>query len=90
MRNAPAWIVLLAVINFLAYVLISLHLGGDAVNGKIDSGHYYLGSHGHYTEVSQRVFTYSRWHTYAVWFTHGLAFITASALTLRRKDGSNA
>ena len=30
--------------------------GGSAVNGNIVSGHYYLGSHGHYREVSRRIY----------------------------------
>jgi hypothetical protein len=42
------------------------------VNGKVDAGHYYLfgvrTEYGHkvYTEVSERVFNYSKWHVYCL------------------------
>lgn len=66
-----------AMINFVAFWAIAVYLGGDAVNGKIQSGQFYLMSHGKYTEVSQAVFDYSRWHVYSVWVTHSLAFAAA-------------
>ncbi len=60
----------LTVLNFLVFVLLTLYLGGDAVNGTVENGHYYLwgynaynGKKG-YTEVSARVFQYSKWHVY--------------------------
>jgi hypothetical protein len=77
--------VLLAPINFLVFFFMSLRLGGDAVNGKIENGHYFLASHGHYTEVSGQVFAYSRWHTYSVFLTHSLMFGAAFILSRRRR-----
>ncbi len=71
------WIFGIACANFLVFWLIAVCLGGDAVNGKIDHGHYYLMSHGDYTEVSKEIFTYSKWHVYSIWITHPLAFIAA-------------
>ncbi len=76
----------IALINFFAYVGISVYLGGDAVNGTIRNGHYYLMSHGRYTEVSQDVFDYSRWHTYSLWITHPLAFAFAFWYTRIRRE----
>jgi hypothetical protein len=66
-----------ALINFLVYFVVAIHLGGDAVNGGMRNGHYYLMSHGRYTEVSEPVFNYSRWHTYALWITHPLGLAAA-------------
>ncbi len=60
--------------NFFAFFVAVLCLGGDAVNGKIAAGHYYLMSHGRYTEVNEAVFAYSKWHVYSLWITHPLAF----------------
>lgn len=74
-----------AVLNFLVFFAVSLYLGGDAVSGKIDNGHFYLSSHGRYTEVSARVFAYSRWHTYSVWLTHSAALIAACWLWRRER-----
>jgi hypothetical protein len=87
MKEGRVWVYLffLALVNFFAFALVALYLGGDAVNGKIADGHYYLGSHGHYTEVSAGVFTYSRLHTYSVFVTHSLAFLGAFVLSLRGK-----
>lgn len=36
----------IAIYNFLAFVVISLIIGGDAVNGHETVGHYYLANHG--------------------------------------------
>jgi hypothetical protein len=49
------------------------YFGGDAWNGKIEAGKYFLwgdhnGSKG-YIEVSKSVFEYSRWHGYTVMVT---------------------
>jgi hypothetical protein len=53
-----------ALINFLLFIIIDLVLGGDAANGHIENGHYFLASHGKLTEVSAFVFTYSLIHAY--------------------------
>ena len=66
-----------ALLNFAVFWVVAVRLGGDAVNGRRQDGHFYLASHGKYTEVSERVFTYSRLHTYSVWITHPLAFLAA-------------
>lgn len=55
--TAPA-----AVINFLAFSFVSEWIGGDALNGYVKNGHYYLCSHGWYTEVAASVWNYSYWH----------------------------
>jgi hypothetical protein len=66
-----------AMLNFLVFWLLALHLGGDALNGKAEAGHYFLMSHGDYTEVSEEVFNYSRWHAYSLWVTHPLGAMAA-------------
>jgi hypothetical protein len=35
-------------------------MGGSAGNGKVEDGKYYLGSHGHYTEVTRLTFLTSK------------------------------
>src|ERR1700745_2745283 len=53
-------------LDFVTFLIGASYLGGDAVNGKIDGGRYYLYGPYHgmkaYHEVSQAVFEYSRWH----------------------------
>ncbi|HEY3762201.1 MAG TPA: hypothetical protein VGN23_10695 [Verrucomicrobiae bacterium] len=47
------------VILFALVVSFCLMPGGFALGGKVSSGHYYLGSHGHYREVSRNIFVLS-------------------------------
>ena len=64
----------LGLVNFALYFIGAIYLGGDAINGKIVDGHYFLMSHGRYTEVSADISNYSKWHVYCTWVTHLLAF----------------
>ena len=69
---------ILALVNFFAFFFIDLYLGGDALNGYARDGHYFLCSHGRYTEVSDAVWTYSRWHAISVIVTHASVFVLAA------------
>lgn len=55
----------LAMINFLTFVAGSLYLGGDALNGYVRAGHYFVCAHGGCAEVSSTIWHYSRWHAMA-------------------------
>jgi len=46
-----AWLIVTAV-----FIIVSLAMGGTAVNGKIENGHFYLGEHGVYKEVSKTTY----------------------------------
>lgn len=66
------------------------YLGGDAVNGKIEDGRYYLfgvrsnAGQKVYTEVSEPVFNYSKWHVYSVWVTWPLVMAAGYAANRKR------
>ena len=66
---------LTALLNLAIYIAVALALGGDAINGHADSGRYYLAMHRGLTEVSARVFEFSRWYTYFLWFHFGIALV---------------
>jgi hypothetical protein len=66
-----------AVVNFAVFWLVALYLGGDAVNGKAEGGRFFLGSHGRYTEVSEAVYMYSKWHVYVTWTTAAFGIVAA-------------
>jgi hypothetical protein len=70
----------LAAINFIAFVAITFYLGGDALNGHVQNGHYFLGLHsnGPFTEVSRTVFVYSVWHGLSVIASIGFIVIFES------------
>ena len=64
-KEAPTWLRCLgvfALVNFFAFWIAAVLLGGDAVNGKIENGHYFLRSHAHLREVSSSIFFYSTIH----------------------------
>jgi len=77
----------LAAVNFVAFVAITFYLGGDALNGHVQSGHYFLGLHsnGPFTEVSRAVFVYSAWHALSVIASMGFILIAESWRRLRAK-----
>jgi hypothetical protein len=71
-----------AAINGLSFMIISIPLGGDAINGTSEHGHYFLGDRGHFTEVSRGTWIYSRVHTILVFITL-LALIPVAAAEWR-------
>jgi hypothetical protein len=80
---------LAAMLNFVVFFIVAARIGGDAVNGRVRDGRFYVMNHGRYTEVSERVFTYSRWHVYSIWMTHPLALAAGYwAKRLQQADSS--
>ena len=75
-------------LNGIIFWFTAVALGGDAVNGKMENGHYYLANHGRLTEVSRGVFTYSRIHSYSVFISIPIG-IVASATGYGIKKGRN-
>jgi hypothetical protein len=68
-------LVIVGLLNFFLFLAATFYIGGDAVNGKVENGKYYVwgyryhdGAKG-FTQVSRGVFEYSRWHVYSVWVT---------------------
>jgi hypothetical protein len=64
----------IAFVNFFTCMFINLIIGGDALGGKIDGEHYYVGPHG-YKEVPFIIYLYSLIHTYSLFITHPLAIL---------------
>jgi hypothetical protein len=76
-RRLLQFVFVLGIVNFAAFWIGAVYLGGDAISGRISGGHYFLSSHGHLTQVSESVFTYSKWHARSVFITHPLAILCA-------------
>jgi hypothetical protein len=70
----------IAFINFAAFCIVAVSIGGDAINGRIENGHYYLASHGQLTEVSPEVWTYSKYHAISVFITHPIGILVGGGL----------
>jgi hypothetical protein len=64
-----------AVLNFLVFGLASQYLGGDALNGGVRDGHYFLCAHGECTEVTRSIWQYSYWHAIAAFGGIFLVFL---------------
>ena len=79
------WLVVIAVANFIAFLVISGFAGGDGLNGRVDGDKYFVGSHGRFTAVSQRFYSYSRVHAFSVIVTHSLAIAGGLWVVLRRR-----
>ena len=75
-----------AAVNFFAFVAMSFYLGGDALQGYSRDGHYFLGRHSTFTEVSPAVFNYSRWHALSVIALVGF-FLAAEAWRRNGQSG---
>jgi hypothetical protein len=82
-------VALAALANFVVYVAIASSLGGDAINGYIQNGHYYLAMKGRAVEVSRAVFMYSRWHT-VVLLIHITLAVVLHMLSRRRRRAADA
>jgi hypothetical protein len=70
LSKLAAVVTVVGLLDFVSFLIGASYLGGDALNGKIDGGRYYLYGPYHgmkaYHEVSQAVFDYSRWHAYSL------------------------
>jgi hypothetical protein len=77
-------------LNFASFVAGSIYLGGDALNGCIKDGHYYIYGN-HLTgpkvrkEVSEAVFEYSKWHGYIAFASWPVVMAAAFVVSQRRK-----
>ena len=91
-KTLCGWMIAIGMLNFLAFAIIATCLGGDAINGRSENGHYFFSSHGKETEVSEAVYSYSRIHTYSVWITHPLAIASGwilSTLNSQNRTGKD-
>ncbi len=81
-------------LNFLIFMAGAIYLGGDAVNGKVEGGRYYLfgvrteSGRKVYTEVTEPVFAYSRWHVYCLFATWPLVMAAGFARYKKRLSRS--
>jgi hypothetical protein len=78
-----------ALLNFIALFAAAMWLGGDAANGKIEHGRYFLGNRGHYHEVSAGVYYASLLHVLSLLITHPLGMFATWRGQKRAKRALN-
>jgi len=74
-------------VNFGVFAFATAYIGGAAQWGKVVDGRYFVGSHGHFTEVSEAVFRYSVWHFHSTWISFLVLLAVAAVLELRERRG---
>ena len=72
--------------NFALFAAIAVPLGGNALNGTVRNGHYFLMQGGVYTEVSRPVFIYSTIHTLSLLITAPLGIAVTVAARFRARN----
>ena len=80
------YLILLGAVNFFSFIAMTFYLGGDAMNGMIKDGHYYLNQKGHYTETTKAIFIYSKLHFMSLIITHPLALLGISKVLKKNKN----
>jgi hypothetical protein len=78
-------VIIVGIINFIWFAFESSLLGGDALNGFVKDGRYYLSNHGIYTEVTKTIWYYSKLHAESLFITHPLAILGLAYLGISRK-----
>jgi hypothetical protein len=78
-------LVILGVVNFLAFVVISNVHGGLSLHGKMENGIYYVGNHGTFTEVSKSFYWASLYQAYSNLVTFPLGMISIHLNGQRKK-----
>jgi hypothetical protein len=68
-------ILIICILNFVAFGIGSMMIGGSATNGLQENGRFFVSEHGKNTEVTKQVWNYSLWHSRSLIVTHPLAMI---------------
>lgn len=83
------WVILIGLANFLAYTIIYMYIGGEAINGCVQDMGKSAGVHQYryvlqsQQTVSKGMFIYSGIHSISVWVT--VAAIMLAMLTLAKE-----
>ena len=84
-RRVAGILLAITFLNWFAFMGVAQFLGGDALRGKVEDGHYFLGMGGAYVEVTYPVYLYSALHTIASLFGLGLGAVSGVIYALARE-----
>jgi hypothetical protein len=70
MTRPEKFISSIALMNFLALITASIWLGGNALQGKVEDGRYWIGEDNKLREVSAGTYWFSLLHVGSVFLTH--------------------
>lgn len=80
------YLALVLFLNVTLFLIVAMAIGGSALNGKIEYGHYYLGEHGRFTEVSVTTYRYSEYHEFLFFVSFPVLMVLALRGLHRRLD----
>ena len=86
MTTVERFLFWLSILNFVVFAAIAVSLGGDALNGTLRDGHYFLMEHGTYTEVGRPVFIDSTLHTLSLFITQPTGIVVAMIARFRAQE----
>jgi hypothetical protein len=75
---------------WFSWMVASAFIGGDAFSGKTEGGKYFLGRHGHYTEVSKNVFTFNLFHGFVAWTSFGISVLIGITGLAKKSEIKNS
>lgn len=70
---------------FIIFAVMTMILGGDAINGYKDASNYYLGDHGTYTEVNRHFWNMSYVMTIVLWFFAPIGMVSILMYNMIKK-----
>ena len=73
-RRLSLFLGLLFLINFSLFWVHGFYLGGNAINGKVVDGHFFVGMNGHFAEVTPQQYSLNRVHAISVFVMLGVNF----------------
>ena len=82
------WLIIIGLANFIGYAVLYAIIGGDAPNGEITNGVFYVRGHfihrsiGYEQDVPRWVWIYSYIHSISIWLS--IAMVLLAMLTLAR------
>ena len=82
-------LIVLALLDFVVFAALTVGLGGDAADGAVRDGHYFVGNHGMLHEVARAWWELSRavgYSLYVVWAGAIAAFAVDSFRTRDEPD----
>ena len=79
-------LLVLALLDFVFFAALTVALGGDASDGAIRDGRYYVGNHGVLREVSRAAWALSRTLGYSLYVVWTAAIGAFAVDSLRRRE----
>jgi hypothetical protein len=80
MNSAGNILIAVWIASLVVFVVVTIIIGGDAINGKTEGGHYYLYLQGHLNEVSSSIWHFDRTFTIFIMIVSPLSALGGTVL----------